>query len=119
MKEIKIKIGSQEIGFSFGLAFLGEFLDVTDLSLEEISVKVQKNPFKMVPLIMLHSSLAYSERHGLENNHTIFTMGDLIDENGGVSSDAVLVFLKAFTKSMIKGVPKDEGYTNPVDVKKK
>jgi hypothetical protein len=124
MRKIKIEIGKKEIGFRFGLAFVGELLDETDLSIDEVVNKMTKNPFKMVPLIMFYSAKNYYERAEQTMPFTRYELSDLIDDNGGVNSKEVIDFLNAFTASMNKGVPKEKvktinGVKQKAEVKKK
>jgi hypothetical protein len=108
MREIKLTIGKEEMGFSFGLAFLGELLEETNMSIEEVGTKITRNPFRTVPLIMYYSAKQYAERTVKDFNYTLLDFVDLIDENGGVASKEAITFLEAFTGSLNKGVPKEK-----------
>ena len=114
-----LKIGDRELGFSFGLAFLGELLEQTDLSIDEIVSKMNRNPFKMIPTIMYYSTKLYSERRGEEFVFSLFDVTDWLDEAGGVGNENVAKFLKAFTSSLTKDVPKEDEVPDKDSPKKK
>ena len=105
---ITLKIGDKELLCSLGLGFLGELLDSTGLSIDEVVEKLNKNPFKTVPLLIYHSA-----KYGAESKELTFTMSlsdiiDLIDDNGGLANPEVTRFLQTWTKSMTKDVPVEE-----------
>lgn len=107
MNNITLKIADRELEFSFGLGFLGELFDETGLDIHEVAKKVTTNPFKMVPLLMYYSSAYALRRAGKEVDYTVYDFIDWLDESGGIGNPNTNVFLKAFTQSMIKNVPKD------------
>jgi len=104
-----ITVDKIKFEFHFGMGFLGELLSDQDLNIEELMQGVSKNPFKMIPIIM-HGAAKYGfERKGEEFKHTIYDFIDYIDSDGGIQAKSVEKFLKAFTDSMTKDVPKNEG----------
>ena len=103
----KINIGGEERGFSFGLGFLGELLEDTDLTIEEIGEKMQKNPFKWIPTIMYHSVKYHDESKDIPLVYTKADVVDWIDEIG-IASEQVTLFMKSFIESLTKGVPNEE-----------
>ena len=119
MNKITLKINDKELEFSFGLAFLGELIEKTDLSLEDIIAKMNKNPFKMVPMIMFYSASYALERKGKEVDFTRFDISDWIDTSGGIADKSVVKFIEAFTLSLTKGVPKEEEAAKKDDSPKK
>lgn len=95
-----IKFGDQVFECSFGIGFLGELLEHTDLSLQEIGVGIEKNPIKYVPLVMFHSVKYNALRYGKEFTLNLYTFTDLIEANGGVTKPTVVNWLKAFVLSV-------------------
>ena len=112
----RINIGGKERGFSFGLGFLGELLEETNLSIEEVGEKMQKNPFKWIPTIMFYSTKYHDESTDLEVDYTKLDIINWIDEIG-IGSDQVTLFMKSFIESLSKGVPVEE--SKPADTPKK
>lgn len=108
MKNIKLKLNNKELGFHFGLGFLGGLLESLDCGIEELMEGVQKNPFKFIPQLMYNSYDYNCKREGKENEYNLFSFTDLIDDDGGVVSENVSKFLEAFTGSMTKDVPKEK-----------
>ncbi len=107
MKHIKLKLNNKELGFHFGLGFMGELLESLDCGIDELMQGVQKNPFKFIPRLMFGAHNYDCIRNDKENEFTLHTFTDLIDDDGGVVSENVSKFLDAFTKSMTKDVPKE------------
>ena len=101
-KAIEIVVNERTLKCSFGLGFLGECLENLDLSVFEIGEKLDKNPFKWIPVLMFES-IKYS-------GDVDFTIKDLIEwldnEDGKVTMNK---FLLAFVDSLKKDVPKQEG----------
>ena len=107
---IKINFQDKEIGFFFGLSFLGYFYDKFDLDVSQVSHNLQNKPFSFIPLLMFESYIHNCERNELNSEYNNFTFADLLDENGGVTDDngAAAIFLKAFMESIISRLPKVE-----------
>jgi hypothetical protein len=104
-QQIELSFNGKELGFHFGLGFLGELLDNLGFSIDELQSNIEKNPFKVIPKIM-HTSYAYNlTRKGEKVDLKLYDFIDLLDEIGGVSSESVSSFLTAFTDSMTKDVP--------------
>lgn len=108
MNNITLKIAERELDFSFGLGFLGELFEETDLSINEVVEKLNKNPFKMIPTLMYYSSAYALKRQGKEVDFTLYDFTDWIDESGGVGNPNTKIFLNAFTESMTKNIPKTD-----------
>jgi len=103
--KIKLNFEGKELGFHFGLGFLGELLDSLDCSIDELDANIKNNPFKVIPKLM-YTSYAYNlEREGKEVALKLYDFIDLLDSVGGVASDGVSLFLDAFSNSMTKDVP--------------
>lgn len=105
---ITLKISGRDLEFTFGLGFLGELLEETNLSIDEIVEKLNNNPFKMIPTLMFHSAKFAMERKGIAIDFNAFDMADMIDADGGVQCDNVKMFLKTFTDSMTKDIPEEK-----------
>ena len=103
--KIKLNFEGKELGFHFGLGFLGELLENLDCSIEDLDAHIKNNPFKVIPKLM-HTSYAYNlEREGKDVTLKLYDFIDLLDSVGGVASDSVSLFLNAFTESITKDVP--------------
>jgi len=103
--KIKLNFEGKELGFHFGLGFLGELLDNLGFSIESLQDDLEKNPFKVIPKLM-HTSYAYSlKRQGKEVELNFYDFLDLVDNAGGVTSEGCLAFIDAFGSSMNKDVP--------------
>jgi hypothetical protein len=100
-KAIEIVVNEKTLKCSFGLGFLGECLENLDLSVVQIGEKLDKNPFKWIPVLM-YESIKY-------NKDVEFTIDDLIEwldnEEGKATMNS---FLLAFIDSLRKDVPKQE-----------
>ena len=83
MNTVKITIGNKEIEFAFGLGFLGAALEDMDLGVDEVQGKIQKNPFKIVPLLMYHSAKYAQERVGKEPQYSLIDRDLLRDPVSG------------------------------------
>ena len=112
MNRIKLKLKGREFDFTFGLGFLGELLDVLDISIDEVVGKLNRNPFKMIPFLMYRSAKYSFELEGKDFDYTILDFITWIEEEGGFTSKSVESFLVAFTNSMTKGVPVEEEITD-------
>jgi hypothetical protein len=112
MKSITLNIGGEDRVFYFGLGFLGNLLEIENISMTEIDAKLAENPFKWIPLIMFHSCAFGFKRKNENPLFDAFDVSDWIDEVG-IDSEVVTNFFKAFTQSLTKNVP-----TQP-EVKKK
>jgi len=108
MNKIILNIGGEDREFRFGLGFIGNLLDSENISMNEIDGKLAENPFKWIPLIMYHSCAYAVKRTG---NIPLFDsedVADWIDESGGMASESVTAFFKAFNESLTKNVPEDK-----------
>ena len=74
--KIKLNFEGKELGFHFGLGFLGELLDNLGFSIDDLQSNIEKNPFKVIPKLM-HTSYAYNlEREGKD---VVLKLYDFID----------------------------------------
>jgi len=108
MNKIDLTINKRKLTCSFGLGFIGELLDDLDMTLNEVVEKLNKNPFKFVPLLMFKSAEYTLLSKGEEVTFTKYTLMDDIDKDGGLDGESLVKFLHAFTESLSKGVPVDE-----------
>lgn len=106
--DITLKIGNKELRCSLGLSFLGELIDVTDLSIDEIGAKITKNPFKLIPIMLYVSHRTACDLEGAEADIDLKGVISLLEKNGGISNAEVNRFLSSWTKSMTEGVPEVE-----------
>jgi hypothetical protein len=119
MKQIKLSIDKKKYVFSFGLGFLGELLENTDLQLDELTNKILKNPFKWLPIAMFESA---KFANSLEDKEVDFTVNSILEglekEDGGINCNQSFKFMKAFGESMSKNVPVDEDVKDEPSKKK-
>ena len=116
---ITLKLGGKDIDFNFGLMFIGELLEATELTIVEIVGKMNKNPFMMIPVLMVHSAAFAAHKKGVEFSLTKYDFAEWIDADGGINSKVAVEFLAAFTKSLTKDVPKTEEVEETTDDSKK
>jgi hypothetical protein len=114
-----ITVHKTKFNFHFGMGFLGELLDDLDTDIEGVMEKVNKNPFKMIPIIMFGAAKYGFERKDEECKYTLYDFIDFIDADGGIQAKSVQKFLEAFTNSVIKDVPKEEGTAKKIKAPKK
>jgi len=110
---IELKLKDKVLKCSFGLGFLGECLENLDLSVFEIGEKLDKNPFKWIPILMFESIKYADENVELTKNELV----DLLDNAEG--QKVMSEFLNAFVKSLNKDVPIQEGTTQKKGTPKK
>lgn len=112
--KINIELSGKNIECRFGLYFIGDLLEATGKTLDEVIGGLNTNPFKTIPLIMFHSANYAAIRKGEELGFDMYDLSDMIDESGGFDSKPIKDFLDAFTMSLTKNVPKQ-----PKSAKKK
>lgn len=107
---MKLKINNKELEFNFGLGFLGELIEVTGQSLDDVLVKIDKNPYKYIPLAMYCSTKFAYESKGKELDFTKFEFIEWIDKDGGLTdkNESAIKFLQEFQNSLFKDVPKED-----------
>lgn len=106
MTKFDLTINGKVISFHIGIGFLGEYQDKFDLDINSLISKIDKNPWKGIPSLMYESAL-YRAKGNLDFSYD--DLLDMIDEDGGFASDAFIDFLKRFTDSLTKDVPKSKG----------
>lgn len=119
---MKLTINKKQLDFSLGLGFLGELLEQLDLGLDELLIKIDKNPFKYIPLAMYHSAKYALESEDKEVDFTKNDFTKWIDKDGALTDKnvSVIKFLSEFQKSIYKDVPNEDVVsTDNSDVKKK
>ena len=116
---VKITVHKTQFDFHFGIGFLGELLSTLGLGIEELMQEVTKNPFKTIPIMMHKSAEYYCVRNKEEFTYTVYDFEDFIDADGGIQAKSVEKFLQAFTNSMTKDVPKEEGTVKKIKAPKK
>jgi len=122
MNKIALKINQRELDFTFGLGFLGEALEVLDTDIEGVLLKVNKNPFKTVPILMFQSAKYSLELDGKEVDFTLADMVEWIEKDGALTdkNKSVISFLSSFTNSLLKDIPvNDAEVVDPNESKKK
>lgn len=108
MNKITLNIANKEIDFHFGLGFLGELFEQENTSLEQLIKDIERNIVKYLPPLMLESAKYAALRKEKEFKLTKFDIIDLIDEDGGLHSKAILEFYNAFIRSLKHNVPNEE-----------
>jgi len=102
---VTLKFGKKELKCSLGLMFIGDFLDEVNLSLEEVGEKMQKNPFRLLPMMIHISARIEAEINGEDFDLTFKDIVDMIEKDGGIASPQVTKFVNSWTSSLFKGVP--------------
>lgn len=87
---------------------MGEFLDVVDMSIEEVGEKMVKNPFKLLPKMIHTSAKVQAELDEVPFEMSLKELVQMIENDGGIGSPMLTLFTSAWTKSMVQGVPEDE-----------
>lgn len=107
---MKLKINGKDLEFSFGLGFLGELLEETDKSIDEVLVSMDKNPYKFIPLAMYCSTKFAYEKKGKTIDFDKYTFLEWIEKDGGLTdkNESAIKFMNAFTDSLFKDTPKEE-----------
>jgi len=106
LTKVTLKYGETKYNLELGLGFLGEFLDATDMDLEEVGNKLTRNPFKLVPVLVFHAmkwKVEFDEGGVFE-----MTQKDvikMIEKDGGLIAENTKRFLRTFTRSLTKDVP--------------
>ena len=118
MNKIELKIGSKTYIFFFGLGFLGELIEEMNVTLESLMEKINRNPFKYLPLMMFRSIEYGYTRKGQVIDFNQYDFADILQNNGGINSDEVVSFLEAFTKSISNGADMDKKVPLVNEVKK-
>ena len=108
-KKAKITIGETQFNFWFGLGFFSNLRDNHGIGMEDIQKGLIENSFKLVPILMLEAAKYSAFRRKVSFKRTVFDFIDAIDDDGGISAPAYLEFIEAFTNSMTRDVPKEEG----------
>ena len=120
MNEIKLTIGGKAYVFTLGLGFLGELLEETNLSLDELIPKMIRNPFKWVPVAMFQSAKYSCELEGIEIDFTAkLILEGLSNEKGGINCKQTLAFMAALNKSLTHNIPVEDDEPEISDDEKK
>ena len=106
---MKLDINGKQLEFAFGMGFLGELLEETNIDLEEFLIRFDKNPFKYIPICMYVSAKYAYEAKGTKIDFTKYNLIDWLELDGGLTdaNKSVLEFTKAFSNSLFKNVPED------------
>ena len=118
---MKLDINGKSLEFAFGMGFLGELLDETGLGLDEVLQKVDKNPYKFIPICMYVSTKYAYEIKGKQIDFDRFTFIEWLEADGGLTdkNKSAIKFMKAFTDSLFKNVPDEENEKGKTDDAKK
>ncbi len=107
MKKITLTINKKKYDFHFGLGFLGKALEDLDLDINELSLKLTKNPFYYAPKLMFYSYEYGCLRKEKESiSYDVFV--DLLDKDNSFANGNIESFLAGFTNSLTKDVPKEK-----------
>lgn len=112
------KIELLGLEFHFGIGFLTELVDNTGITLLDIDEKVNSGDVSIYRSLMYYSRLYSVKRQGKQPDFDLYTIDDLIDNNGGLQGEFIISFVKAFYESINKGVPVDENKKKVVKAKK-
>lgn len=95
-QDINIKIEKQDYTFSFGLNFIGEVLERTDLDYNDLLQKVIKNPFKYAPILMYESLKNTAKRDKTKLELTEDEFITLLEKQPNLGTDIIMMFVYAF-----------------------
>lgn len=101
MKQITLNIGGEDRVFYFGLGFLGNLLEIENISISDFDELEIKNPVRHVNLLMYHSLAWGYIRKNEECPFNKLDVMNWIDDSYGV----VEKFKMALKQSFIKDVP--------------
>jgi len=105
-KQVKIELNNKEYTFPFGLGFLGDCLENLGLNVFEIGKKLDDNPFKWIPMLMLESHKYNCYLNGVDVEFDFKQLIEMLDNEEGKKK--MNNFLIAFINSLNKDVPKQE-----------
>jgi hypothetical protein len=100
------KVNLLDIEFHFGIGFLSTLLEGTKLNLTELGTQPDE---VLIPKIMYYSRAYSMQRNGLNIDFNMGDIFDLVDNNGGIGGEFWNNFSLAFSNSMNKDVPVQEG----------
>ena len=107
---MKLTINERELEFKLGIGFLGELIEETGKSIQDVLEGLDKNPYKYIPLAMFVSAKYALERKGQELTFTKSDFIDWLEADGGISdaNKSAITFIQELTKDLTKDVPKDD-----------
>jgi hypothetical protein len=100
------KVNLLDIDFHFGIGFLSALLEGTKLNLTELGTQADE---VLLPKIMYYSRAYAMQRADLSVDFNMSDIFDLVDNNGGIAGEFWNSFSVAFSNSMSKDVPVQEG----------
>lgn len=110
--EFTLKIAGEEKIFNLCLAVQGDVLEFLDMDFVEFCDKIDRNPFKYKPILMLH---AYNYK--AKSKIDIDTINDWLEKDGGVHSGAFALFTQKYIDYLSKDVPIQEKKTKAKIIK--
>lgn len=120
MNYIKLKLGGKERGAKLGLGYLKFVTESRNVSLEELFKSVEGHNAALAVPELIYSSLSYNAKRSGEgfefSEEDVF---DWIDEDGGMNSPSLKIFIEAFTSSLGVNVGDEGKNTPPAKVAKK
>ena len=105
MTKFELTLNKRSIKFNVGIGLLGEYQEKHDITIDEVILKMQDNPWKTVPSLMYESAL-YANRGELDFDER--DLVDMIDDDGSYSNKAYIEFVQRFMNCMTKDVPKED-----------
>lgn len=118
---MKLKINNRTLDFEFGLGFLGELIEETGKSIEDVLIGVNENPFKYIPVAMYVSARYGLEKRGKTADFNRYDFIEWVEADGGLSdkNESAIKFIQELYKSLTKDVPKEEEKDSGKGAKKK
>lgn len=107
-----LNLDGKEYRCTLGLAFLGEALEETGLTVEQLGRKIVENPFRYIPTVIYLSVKTRTwldQSQGLnvpDFDHTLLEFVNAIEAEGGLQSPNVVKFLERFKDSLEKNIPR-------------
>lgn len=94
--------------FHFGIGFFTEIFENTNITLSDIFSRIQSADVSIYRTLMFYSRVYSAKRKNEPIDFDIYTIDDLIDNNGGIDGEFTVNFAKAFFESVSKNVPVDD-----------
>lgn len=113
---IQLFIGGKDRGFKFSIYVLGELMKDMNISIDQLTEAIKKDPINFMVSLLFHSATYNELKARRTPDFERIDMYDWIDEAGGLEGPTLIEFNKALLSSLNKDVPQSK---TPGNVKKK
>ena len=103
--KIVLKFWEKTFTARFGIGFIGNYLKDEGVSIQDMFKSFQDNPFYVAPKLMYHAIAKGTPEAELTEND----IEDLIDDDGGLASPQLALFIEAFGNSLAVEAPQKVG----------